>query len=875
MNPKVLGVRLDMLAFLYVRRVRAHPLAEALAGGGVAIGVALVFGVLLANASLTSSAGRLIDGLAGSARFQLAARSAAGMPERVVEQVGELEGVQVAAPVLRENVTLIGPRGARAVQLIGVTPSLEDLGGATTQQLAAGSQLLKGGLGLPSGVAGAIGARPGLSLRVVSGGVARTVRERALFGEGFANVSASPVAVALLEVVQGLTGRQGRVSEIMIRPRPEQAPTDKARSRPRADAGAGPSGEAGESGGQALETQLAAIASRYHLDLRPANAEVGLLGLATRPQRQSTLLFSAIAVMIGFLLALNAVLLTVPERRRFVAELRTLGYDARQIVLLMGLQALVLGVAASLAGIALGELLASAFFQQLPGFLSAAFPIGAEQRLRAGAVAAAVGCGVLATALASLSPLLDLRARREGDLAPGRAVAHSETVGDRAVALSTVTGAALVSAAAMASLLSPRLTIAGGVALALACACLMPGAFWAIARLAPRALERVRSSAVIVALTEMRGISTRSLALGAIVCLAVYGSVAMGGARSDLLRGIETTSSQYFADAPVWVNSGHDVFNTDGFQAAGPVAAIERTPGVASVRVYRGGLLDVGQRRMWVRAHPAPDGAPLEASQILHGGYATAARRLRLGGWAAVSSDFARERNLAVGDPFALPTPSGPVRMRVAAIMTNSGWPAGAITLGEGDYARLWGAGEAAALEVSLKPGVSAAQGRRAVVAALGPASSLQVSTASERVREGVASARQGLRTLGEISTLLLIAAALSVATALSAAIWQRRTRLAALKIQGYDSAGLWRAVLIESGATIASGALLGALAGLAGHALATRFLATTSGFPTSFAVGPVQVFLTIALFAAIALVTIALPGALAARTSPRAALAE
>ena len=49
--------------------------------------------------------------------------------------------------------------------------------------------------------------------------------------------------------------------------------------------------------------------------------------------------------------------------------------------------------------------------------------------------------------------------------------------------------------------------------------------------------------------------------------------------------------------------------------------------------------------------------------------------------------------------------------------------------------------------------------------------------TAAERDALSDTSAHQGLRTLAEISTLLLIAAALAVAAALSAAIWQRRLR--------------------------------------------------------------------------------------------------
>jgi putative ABC transport system permease protein len=213
--------------------------------------------------------------------------------------------------------------------------------------------------------------------------------------------------------------------------------------------------------------------------------------------------------------------------------------------------------------------------------------------------------------------------------------------------------------------------------------------------------------------------------------------------------------------------------------------------------------------------------------------------------------------------------------VRVAAITTNSGWPAGALTLGGAYFERVFGTREAAALEVSLRPGVSAAAGRRTVASALGADSGLRAQTASQRAAQSAASARQGLRTLGEISTLLLVAAALAVASALSAAIWQRRARLASLKLQGYDSGQLWWAVLLESAVTIAAGALAGACVGVLGHALAGRFLALTTGFPAPFAVGEWQALGTVALFGAIALLVIALPGMAAARTSPRVALQE
>jgi putative ABC transport system permease protein len=849
-NPRILGIRLSMLLYLYKRRLRAHPVGELLAGSGVVIGVALVFGVLLTNASLESSAGELVHGLAGSARYALVARSSQGFDERLAERAGSLPGVQVAAPVLRENVTLIGPRSEEAVQLIGVTPSLEALGGVATQQYAAATVLLKGGLGLPSGVAQALGVGRGGAVKLASRGGLRSARVRVLLGGGeLSSAARSPVAVAVMGTAQALAGTPGRVSEVLIRPLP---------------------GEAGK-----VAAELHRLAAG-RLDVRPADYELGLLSQALEPNRQSTALFSAISVMIGFLLALSAMLLTVPERRRFIAELRMQGYDPSQLILLLGFQALALGVVASLVGVGLGDLISQTLFRRAPDFLSAAFPIGTEEVVHVGTVLLAVGCGVLATALASLSPLLDLRASRPADAVFRQAGAGNEIVSERTIVRLALAGVALIAGVIAIALLAPGATIVGGVALALASLCLIPAAFSAVARGLPLLSERVRSSSLIVALAELRATTMRSVALAGIVAIAVYGGIAIGGARNDLLRGIGQATTQYFSSAPIWVTSGRDVFNTSSFAPGGPAQAIAGAPGVASVRVYRGGLLDVGERRMWVRGRPAGDGVVIEGSQLRQGDLADAARLIGQDGEVAVSSDYGSEHHLRVGSLMSLPTPSGVVGLRVAAMATNSGWPAGAVTLSANDYSRYWRTTDAAALEVSLKAGVSSARGREAVAAALASSyPGLQVRTRTEREALSNASAREGLRTLQEISTLLLIAAALAVAMALSASVWQRRTRLAALKMQGYDTGQLWRAVVLESGVTIGVGAIVGAVVGVCGHALASRFLERTTGFPAPFAVGPLQVLLTFGLIGAIALAVIALPGMLAARVSPGAILQE
>ena len=128
---------------------------------GIAVGVALVFGVLVANTSLTGSAGQIANSLIGGARLQLAARSADGFDQRIATQAKQLPGVPARVPVLRANVSLVGPRGRRSVQLVGVNANIASLGGSATQNFGRGGFRLSGGLVLPASVAGEIGVQAG------------------------------------------------------------------------------------------------------------------------------------------------------------------------------------------------------------------------------------------------------------------------------------------------------------------------------------------------------------------------------------------------------------------------------------------------------------------------------------------------------------------------------------------------------------------------------------------------------------------------------------------------------------------------------------------------------------------------------------------
>ncbi len=844
---RVAGMRPGMLLHIYRLRLRSHAVQELLAGSGIAIGVALVLGVLVANSSLTGSAGEVIHRVAGAAPLELSARSPEGFGQGLATVAARLPGVASANGVLRQGAVIVGPRGRASLQLIGLTPSIAQLRGLFTP----GSErvTLRPTLMLPETVAHMLGVRMGDRISVRARGNAHAMTVGTVLGSGsFGALASSPLAITLLATAQRLTGMTDRVTQLLVTPEKGRLGAVRARLR-----------------------QLAGT----RLDVLSADNELRLLEQAVNPNDESTSLFAAIGVMVGFLLAVNAMLLTVAERRRFAADLRLQGYDWRQILALLSFQALVLGLVASVAGMLLGELISHAFLQGVPIYLTTAFPVGTSQKLTPAIVLVALACGVVATATASLLPLLDLRPSRPGD-----AILRDHGAGGEVISAATrkwlaLAGGGVLAAITLLVLLAPGLTVAGGVALGVTILCLIPVVFAAVGSALCWLGERVSSSALIIVVSELRATTTRAAALAAIAALAVYGSVAIGGARADLINGLDTTFDEYLQPADLWVTSGGNDITTNPFVFPAASRAIAAAPGVASVRAYAGSFLDVGRRRLWIIGRPAQDRPLLPLSQVVAGNAAQATARLARGGWATVSQSFAEERGLDVGAGFTLPTPTGPARLQVAAITTNLGWPPGAIVLRAADYRRLWGSSAPSALEVSLKPGVTPQQGRASVERALGDPPGLGVQTFAERRSQYANNARQGLHTLSEIASMLIVAAALAVASALSAALWQRRTRLASLKIQGYDSAQLWRAMLLESAIVLTVGSAVGAVAGVFGHALATRWLRLSTGFPAPFSLGLERVFLTLTLLGIIAIAVISLPGMIAARAPARTSLQE
>ncbi|HLH14445.1 MAG TPA: ABC transporter permease, partial [Solirubrobacteraceae bacterium] len=449
-------------------------------------------------------------------------------------------------------------------------------------------------------------------------------------------------------------------------------------------------------------------------------------------------------------------------------------------------------------------------------------------------------------------------------------------LGDGAQLWLLLGGALLLLATSAPLLWWPSAIVPATIGVAVATLLAVPFAFRRLVALSERLAElSPRMNMLTVAVRALRATTVRSLALAATGAIAVFGCVVAEDSHNDLLHGLYRDYSEYVSTADLWVVGADDDLATTSFPTGTLPARVARVAGVAQVRPYQGGFLDFDGRRVWVIARAASTPTPVPTSQLQEGAPARTFARLRRGGWITVSQQIAEAHRVSVGDRLTLPTPSGPRSFRIAATTTNLGWSAGAIVMASADYTRTWGSTDATALEVDTRPGADPQTVKRAIRAVLGAGSALTVQSSAERAAQADALARQGLSRMSQITLLLMFAAALAMAAAIGAGIWQRRSALASLRIHSFSPWQLRSILVCESVLVLGTGGLVGALAGVYGHALCDRYLRLTTGFPAPFAIEGLHTLQTIVLIVLGALAVLAVPGYLASQVPPQLALQD
>jgi putative ABC transport system permease protein len=831
---------------LYRVRVRARLVQECFAVIGIAAGVALLFASQVASQSLSSSVAQLSHGITGRATLQLLARDPQGMPAGLLVQVRHIEGVRVAAPLLEASADANGPKGSESVELVGADSSLRKLGGALVRHTDLEPFAYIGAVLLPAPLAGHLGVTKfgkEVTLRMY-GRSERAPLYELLHEKQIGGLAASPVVVAPLFFAQEMAGLGGHLSRILVQPAPGMEASVKA----------------------AL-VRLAA----GHLNVEPTSYDETLFAKAASASNQSTALFAVISALVGFLFAFNAMLLTVPQRRRLIADLRRDGYPPATVVGVLLLDAVVLGIAACVLGLVIGEELSIHLFHSNPGYLGSAFSVGSQRVVGWQSIVIAAGGGMLAAVVAVLSPLRDIISRD-----PLAAITPKQgTAAGRASIRTALAGIVCLGAATAILLGAPKQAIIGMILLIAAMLLMLPVALELALALLRRLARSLTGAVPHVAGMELSAARSRAIGVAATGAIAVFGAVAIQGAHTDLLKGLQNAAHDENAFTDLWVSppGAYNLLRTAPF-AATQRAQLERLPGVRAVGVYRGGLLDWGTRKVWVLA--PPDGAAplLPSTQILEGSVARATARLRSGGWVVLSQAIASEHHLRIGDRVVLPTPI-PITLRVAALSTNIGWAPGAVTMTASEYARTWDSTAASAYNVLLSPGASSAQVAVETKRALGPSSGLSVQSAQAHADEQNALSRQGLQRLTQIATLILVVAVLAMGAAIGNMLWQRRPRLAKLKLEGFPRGELWRTILVESILLLAVGCVAGAVFGLYGQQLLDRALANVINFPVVYSVAFVSALVSLAIVTAAAAAIVSIPGYLAAGVAPAVALQD
>lgn len=839
-------MKLRNVVSLYVVRLRGRIGQELLAFVGIAVGVSLLFAALVANSSLTGSYERLAKGIVGDAQFQVAARGSGTIDEALVGEVRRLDGVAKAAGLLEIRGMVGGPNGDDSVLLLGVTSELGQLGGPFATGMSYGFLADVRAVALPTPLSDALGLVLAQPVAFVLGG--RRVEARLgakLQTSDIGGAIDSPVALAPLRYAQEMARLPGRITRIFVLARPGSE--------------------------AAVGTALRRLAAG-RAEVSSATVDVALFRQAALPTNQSTTMFSVFGAMVGFLFAFAAMLLTVPQRRRLIVDLDVEGYRPRTIFKVLLFDALVLGVAASALGILLGDQVARRLFDDAPSFLQYAFPVGTGRVIEPRDALIAAAGGIVASCVAVLAPTARTALGREP-----RAVGEAKTRGGRPVRVPWLVLGGLAALAAgvavvVAAPASATLGIAGLASLTVAMLALLPTLLRLLIAAVEAATSRMASVVPFLAMFDLRepAAYARSLAVAATGAIAVFGSVALQGAHTDLQRGLDRTTCDVVAMGDVWALPPGDanLLVTTAFvtPSVRPVRGIER---IAS---YRGSFLDIGDRRVSVFGAPRSGPLPLSQTQLLEGDLDTAVARVRSGGWLVVSQGVARAQGLRVGDRFTLPSPV-PTSFRIAALSTNMGWPPGAVILNADDYERAWGSDDSSALLATLTPGTTEVEGQRALQAALGPDTGLVVLTAGERQREQQDASRSALARLGQIASLVLISAVIAMASAMAGLIWERRRFIAGVKVEGYSTGELWKALLLEAGVLIGAGCALGATFGLLGQSLLSRALTSVTGFPVIYSMAVTGALLTCVAVTVAAVAIVAIFGQRAASVPPEGGL--
>ncbi len=558
------------------------------------------------------------------------------------------------------------------------------------------------------------------------------------------------------------------------------------------------------------------------------------------------LVFGFVAVFVGAFLIFNTFSITVAQRVTEFGLMRTLGASRPQILISVLIEALAIGLAGALIGIGGGYVMAL-----LLNALLKAFGIDLPTTslvMESRTVVVALLVGIVVTAVSSMVPAL--RSTRVPPIAALQAYVPPSSRRRRAlfVALSSLLGlgglAILLIGLFGSGSAGARAAMMGGgaVAIVLAVSLFSPRLVPPLAAIAGWPLERIRRLIGRLA----RENSQRNPSRTAITAAALMIGLALVTFVTVFAAGLKSSVAQVIDEN---FEGGLVIQNTDGFSPipAGAASAARKVPGVklvATIRSTEAKLLGQGSKAK-VTA-PTPDIGEAVNIEWKQGG--PAALRNLGNGEAVVSSSFASDHGLEVGDRFRLLSQTGArPAFRVAGEFDSKLDVFGSVLITQAVMTRAFDQTEDTIDFVIAKPGADAAK----VQAALTLGAERAFPTAEVLNQQELKENREEQvdQLVNLFNALLLLAIVISlfgIANTLALSIHERTRELGMLRAIGMSRRQVRTMIRYEAVITALIGAILGIVLGVIFAALISQPL-KDEGFTLSYPIGSLVVLLILA----------------------------
>lgn len=844
-----------------LRHLLRHPWQFGLAVLGVALGVAMIVSIDLANASATRAFNLSSEAVTGRATHQVI-----GGPEGLTDDAFRrlvLETDIPAAPVVEGYVRVPGKPGTpgRMLHLLGIDPFSERpfrpylSGGAGGTREEGTSVDLAPLLTRPAAVvlsastAEEMGIGTGGSFSIRVGGALRTVE---LIGvleprdESTRN-ALNDLLVMDIASAQEVLGRAGRLDRIDL--------------------------ILGEGQMDRAAAVLPAGAQIVRSSARTETSEE-----MTRAFRLNLTALSLLALVCGVFLIYNTMVFSVVQRRTLIGTLRALGVTRGQVFGLVLAEAAVVAVAGTAAGLGAGVLLAQELVRLVTQTINDLYFVLSVRGLAVPTAVLVKGgvIGIGATLAAALAPAVEAaRAAPRAALIRSALEARLRHVLPRV----TLAGAGLLLLGAGLLALPGLVTsFAGLFAVILGCALLAPGAtvvFMNLLRPVMGALfgilGRMAAGGVVASL------SRTAVAIAALV-IAVSAMIGIGvmidSFRGTVVSWLESTlRSDIYLGTPSRAGgfSGGDLDPRMALRAAG-------LPGVKRVNLLRRAEVPSpeGPVRVVVLGTDLPG---LSGYELKEGWSAEAWPAFQDTDAVVVSEPFAHRRGVGQGDALRLRTSAGERDFRIAGVYYDYASDLGLVLMSRRTYLRHWRDVPLTGFSVDLEPGADLE----------GTIRRLRLALASESGGEGLSI--QSNRALKEVSMKIFdrtfritsvlrllsgLVAFIGVLSALMALQLERARELGVLRANGLTPGQVWHLVTSQTGLMGFAAGLLSLPVGLVLAAIMIFVINRRSfGWTIRMEVDPMILVGAMALAWGAALLAGIYPAWKMARTSPALALRE